>query len=810
MRIFLLILILINNSLFSEGNKNEEIFPSLYIVHFKGPIKKYYLEEINKISEVERIYSAYFKDYSLLYKINSENSYNKILSLDFIKGIEKYKPEDKTKIDFSRKKGEIKVRIKLTKDSNHKKILKIIEKNNKILKIKNPIHYLETPSMVVQIESSSIYDILKEPDVLWVEEIRPVEPTLSIAREIIQRGTGNGCSGNSDEVPVWEAGITGSGPFPSSGSSLGTEQLIGIIDSSFLSPDLECSSGVPNCSIYKYVIYNTSTSPPCNIENSVNYCEGGFGHGTATAGILLGNGSQSGGESPVENCSYKGISFGSRLWALKCDRNFGDFDCFGGCNGGDWTLLLRDFFLSSFEDGSRISSHSWTAYVNGEYDSGSESVDIWAYDNDGNLENGIEQKYLWFFSTGNSGPSLNSIGSPATAKNDVSIGAFYNGTSSFCSSCDSSPCNENKLVCYSSRGPTDDGRYGTEIAGPSQFLTVPADTSGYVYFGGTSASTPSIAALSALIRDWLVNIQNIPDPSGPLIKALLLNSGEYLQSPSENLPGTGQGWGRPNLSTLCDDWSSPSCNNLRSLYLEDSFSDSSQKKLLKFYVDNNLNPLKCTLTWFDPPNLLGSGALINDLNLKLNGPYGFYFLGNNFTGGWSNPGGNNFDSINNTEGIRIQSPALGLWVAEISSENIAQEPQPFAFVCSGNISSYIPPKPIPDGSPSTNPLKMEKIDIEGKEIKVSWDSQCNPENTNIIYGPLSGLSSYQIAGSKCDISNPEILDLKNITDIWLVLISGNGKGVESSWGMATGGQRNGTNPSNQCGNNLRDNSGTCP
>ncbi|MEJ5166334.1 MAG: S8 family serine peptidase [Thermoanaerobaculia bacterium] len=791
------------------AEKRFENLPSLYIIHFKNPLKIEWIEQIEKMDEIKRVPSAYPSKYSLLYQINSKGAMDKILSFPFIKDIEKYKLEHKTKINLSQRQGKIKIRIKLNRGSNIEKFLKFLEGKGKVLNIKNPYHWLKTPSIISELEISSIYEILREEEVLWVEEIKKVEPALSTAREIIQRGTGDGCSGNQEEVPLWSAGITGAGPFPSCNSNPGTEQLIGIIDSSFLSPDLECSSGVPNCTIFKYVIYNTSTNPPCNIENSVNYCEGGFGHGTATAGIILGNGSQSGGESPVEYCSYKGISFGSRLWALKCDSNSVIFDCFNNCNGGDYTQLLRDFFLSSFEDGSRISSHSWTSYTYGEYDVGAEAVDIWAYDNDGNPQNGLQQNYLWFFSTGNAGPFLNSIGSPATAKNDISVGGFYNGVGGICSSCDNSPCNENKLVCYSSRGPTDDGRYGTEISGPTQFLTAPADTSGYVLFGGTSASTPAVAGTAALIRDWLINRQNILNPSAPLIKALLLNSGEYITSPSENLPGLGQGWGRPDLSTLCDNWNT-FCNNIKSLWTEGSFSSSNQSNFFKFYVDSSSFPLKCTLTWFDPPNLLGGGALVNDLNLKIYSPDSNYYLGNNFSGGWSIAGGQTFDDLNNTEGVRVQNPSTGLWMAEIISENISESPQPYAFVCSGSVSPYIPPKPVPDGSLNTFPLKVQKIDTEGKELKIFWDSQCNPENTNIIYGNLSGLSSYQISGSKCDIQNPDIWSIGTTTDIWFVLVSDNGRGTESSWGFSSTGQRNGTVPSFQCGNILRDNSGTCP
>jgi len=95
-------------------------------------------------------------------------------------------------------------------------------------------------------------------------------------------------------------------------------------------------------------------------------------------------------------------------------------------------------------------------------------------------------------------------------------------------------------------------------------------------------------------------------------------------------------------------------------------------------------------------------------------------------------------------------------------------------------------------------------------LQVIWDDQCSPLRANIIYGDLSQVSNYQVLGSKCEISNPDIWQIGNATNIWFVIVSDNGEGTESSWGMSSFGQRNGDNPSNQCGNNFRDNRGTCP
>ncbi len=145
----------------------------------------------------------------------------------------------------------------------------------------------------------------------------------------------------------------------------------------------------------------------------------------------------------------------------------------------------------------------------------------------------------------------------------------------------------------------------------------------------------------------------------------------------------------------------------------------------------------------------------------------------------------------------------------------------FNIVCSVPMSSnknctatfnlnYFSPKPIPDGTNSTEPMRATKISPDGNQIEISFDEICSPSSINIIYGNLGTISNYTISGSKCGISNPDIWDTGSITNIWFVLVSDNLNGTESSWGYSSSGERNGTNASGQCGNNNRDNSETCP
>ena len=99
--------------------------------------------------------------------------------------------------------------------------------------------------------------------------------------------------------------------------------------------------------------------------------------------------------------------------------------------------------------------------------------------------------------------------------------------------------------------------------------------------------------------------------------------------------------------------------------------------------------------------------------------------------------------------------------------------------------------------------------LDGSRIVIDWDNQCSPVDTKILYGPLDQVSTYTVGGAECSISDPAVWDPVPAGDLWFVLVSGDGS-VESSWGQATGGERNGMASSGTCGATLKDISGTCP
>ena len=120
------------------------------------------------------------------------------------------------------------------------------------------------------------------------------------------------------------------------------------------------------------------------------------------------------------------------------------------------------------------------------------------------------------------------------------------------------------------------------------------------------------------------------------------------------------------------------------------------------------------------------------------------------------------------------------------------------------------PPPIPDGSPGTSPMQASRMDAVGTRIQVSWDDQCAPATTKIVYGPLSDVSTLTVTDAVCAVDNPETWDPVPAGDLWFLLVAGSVAGAEGSWGEATAGERNGWIASNTCGSTEKDLSATCP
>lgn len=371
------------------------------------------------------------------------------------------------------------------------------------------------------------------------------------------------------------------------------------------------------------------------------------GHGTHVSGSVLGNGMRSG--STPSTHTYPSTCFAGS--APEAKLFFQASEAADGSLGG-LPDNLYDLYLQAYTGGARIHTNSWGSTSAGAYTTYSNQTDDFM---------NTHQDMLILFSAGNSGidsnsdgkVDLDSIGSPGTAKNCLTIGASENyrnpsgnvftyGTA-WPTDFPTDPVNSDQiddnmdgLAAFSSRGPTDDNRYKPELVAPgTNIISVKSQaTSGtgwgaynnyYMYMGGTSMSTPLAAGCSAIMREFLQLEKSISTPTSSLIKAALINSatdmspGQYGSSSPEltAAPDLHQGFGRINMENALE---LPA--NLQGNYQDHAGLTDDQTVTFQVNVADNSTPLSSTLCWIDPPSTAGTGGLINNLDMTITAPDG--------------------------------------------------------------------------------------------------------------------------------------------------------------------------------------------
>ncbi|MCP3981475.1 MAG: S8 family serine peptidase [bacterium] len=293
------------------------------------------------------------------------------------------------------------------------------------------------------------------------------------------------------------------------------------------------------------------------------------------------------------------------------------------------------------------------------------------------------------------------LGHPATAKNALTIGA--SGAVN-----DFGPAAEETRACFSRVGPdpanpAQAGLMGGRIAPqlmapgldigslglPSEFSckssdddqSSPVECINTFGWPGTSFSAPAVTGAAALVRDYFAqgffpdgtgnnpgnDNDEIGNVSGSLVKAILINSADFLSCNGRNdfltlragrtrdCPRESylkdryrfnheQGYGRVKLDNALplENWS-PSASCLRVKDTSPPFFVSNidgpdataqtidavagETHTMTFDVNHRRKELRITLAWLDEPGV----ALINDLDLELISPSGRVYFGNFFT-----------------------------------------------------------------------------------------------------------------------------------------------------------------------------------
>jgi serine protease AprX len=524
------------------------------------------------------------------------------------------------------------------------------------------------------------------------------------------------------------------------------------------------------------------------------------GHGTHTTTSVLGSGGASGegrGTAPGAHLVFQALE----NWATI--SNF--CKALYGISNGYYLVGIpadiRNLFLQGYNSGARIHSNSWGSDAAGSYTTDSVNADefVWSH-----------RDMAITFSAGNAGVDANSdgiidagsIGSPATAKNVISVGASENDrngqwscdTGLVYTSCgaqggqntvftygaawpadypanpikdDPSAGNAEQMAAFSSRGPVDDGRIKPDVVAPGtwvlsgysdkfqqQYDGSPNPQNGayqydgwgfplnsyYKYMGGTSMSNPLVAGGAAVVRDFYQKTAGIA-ASAALVKATLVNSAVDLLD--ENNDGINDN-ANP-IPNRHEGWGrvdlAAATDGTRQFVDGATSLTTNGSATYTYSIGTAGSPFKVTLAWSDYPSTTSASKnLVNDLDLIVTAPDGTRYLGNVFAAGWSQPAGA-ADRTNNLENVYVQSAASGSWTVEVRGFNVPNGPQPFALVIDGAFGTP-PPPPAP-----LAPSSLVATAISAGQINLSWsDNSSNESGFEIERCQGSGCTTFALIG----------------------------------------------------------------
>jgi hypothetical protein len=351
---------------------------------------------------------------------------------------------------------------------------------------------------------------------------------------------------------------------------------------------------------------------------------------------------------------------------------------------------------TAYGQGARISSNSWgfqtsTGGPVATYDTNAQAYDRLVRDAQSGTA-GLQQLSI-IFAAGNDGSGANTVSSPATAKNIISVGASENVRqtgSDGCGVANSGADSANDIIGFSSRGPVNalggDGRIKPDIVAPGTHIEAgvpqsnyngssvcnqffPAGQTLYGWSSGTSHSTPAVAGGAALVYQDFLN-KSLAAPSPAMVKAVLMNSASYMNGVGANdtLPSNNQGMGRMDLGRAFDTEARIRVDQTQVL------GATGQTFQVTGSVANTGKPFRVTLAWTDAPGPTTGAPWVNNLDLEVT-INGTTFKGNVFSGANSVSGGT-ADGKNNAESVFLPAGTSGSFTITVRATNIAGDGVP--------------------------------------------------------------------------------------------------------------------------------------
>jgi len=122
--------------------------------------------------------------------------------------------------------------------------------------------------------------------------------------------------------------------------------------------------------------------------------------------------------------------------------------------------------------------------------------------------------------------------------------------------------------------------------------------------------------------------------------------------------------------------------------------------------------------------------------------------------------------------------------------------------------------PVPDGTFGTS-MKASRGNADGSTINLTWDvAACAGKGYHTIFGPLSGVATYQTSGGFCGmgVSGSSAWTASPAGDLWFVVAADDNLSTEGTWGSRSpaGMAMNNATPSSVCGMTNRIDLATCP
>ncbi|CAN0349345.1 unnamed protein product, partial [Laminaria digitata] len=312
---------------------------------------------------------------------------------------------------------------------------------------------------------------------------------------------------------------------------------------------------------------------------------------------------------------------------------------------------IGDMWDAQYAAGARIMSNSWSLVTLSEPTARDVQLDEWVHDN---------PDAFVVFGAGNNGfmdGAFNpgSVQSPATAKTAMTVGASNSGPDRAYAYYSSSSSNYDGVLWpgsdvsfevspYSARGPV--GRFTAkpDVVAPglmvhsakaSRSEDSGVETCALDSLGGTSMSAPAVAGAAALVRQFFVEgmlakyldgeglcgeeggvhveagLCEAFDPPGYLMKAILVNSAEWLgdmQTVSYDgevewmtVLDFAQGFGAVQLASGI-----PTSGSKKGIFYHHDKLGSDETRFYSVYVGDATKDLSVTLAWYDPPSTVSS------------------------------------------------------------------------------------------------------------------------------------------------------------------------------------------------------------